>query len=166
MAWQPGFADDEVLRRRHALAADVRDELSVAGLPVVAESSTLGSTIGAGVLVEVDPLDDESGGGVVVNWKAHFVLRSAAMDALSEGQRDDPAIHYSGTVSKTMLDAVADILEAAGYTVLRDYNDMSPYSILVTGQERGPSWRDWLHAQTSRRQQALHDTAQAGQTNA
>lgn len=162
MTWQPGFADDEVLRRRHALAADVRDELSAAGLPVVAESSTLG----AGVLVKVDPLDDESGGGVVVNWNTHFMLRSAAMDALSEGQRDDPAINYSGTVSKIMLDAVADILETAGYTLLRDYNDMSPYSILVTGQERGPSWRDWLHAQTNRRQQALHETAQAGQTNA
>lgn len=80
MTWQPGFADDEVLRRRHALAADVRDELSAAGLPVAAESSTLG----AGVLVEVDPLDDESGGGVVVSWKTHFMLRSAAMDALMD----------------------------------------------------------------------------------
>ncbi|MFI0357311.1 hypothetical protein [Actinomadura sp. 9N407] len=163
MTWQPELADDEVLRRRRVLAADVRDELSAAGLPVAAESSTLGT----GVLVEIDPLDDESGGGVVVDWKTHFMLRSAAMDALSEGRRDDAAIRYSGTVSKIMSDAVADILETAGYTLLRDYNDMSPYSILVTGQERRPSWRDWLHAQIDRRQQALHETAvQEGRTNA
>ncbi len=161
MTWQPNRADDEVLRRRHALAADVRDELSAAGLPVVADRSTLGT----GALVEVDPLDDESG-GVVVDWNTHFMLRSAAMDALSEGRHNDSALHYSGTVSKIMLGAIADILETAGYTLLRDYNDMSPYSILVTGHERGPSWRDWLHTQTNRREQALHTTAQEGQNEA
>ncbi|MFI7675215.1 hypothetical protein [Actinophytocola sp. NPDC049390] len=155
MTWQPDLADDEVLRRRHTLAANVRDDLSAAGLPIVAESATLGT----GVLVEVDPLDDESG-GVIVDWTTHFMLRSAATDALSAGHRDHPAIRYSGTVSKIMHDAVADILETAGYTLLRDYNDMSPYTILVTGQERGPSWRDWLHEQTNRQEQALHETTQ------
>lgn len=89
-------------------------------------------TFAVGASVYVDPLDDESGGGVVVAWSAHFVLVAAAMDALSEGRApDDPCIQLAGTASKTMQDAIAEILSVAGYTVAKDSDDMQPFHLLV-----------------------------------
>ncbi|MEV0398471.1 hypothetical protein [Actinoallomurus sp. NPDC050550] len=87
-------------------------------------------------------------------------LSSAAMDALSEGrQADDPSIRLSGTASRAMHDAIAEILTVAGYDVLKDANDMTPFQLKVLERHPRDSWRDWLHAQTARRQEVLMTTA-------
>jgi hypothetical protein len=46
-----------------------------------------------------------------------------------------------------MQDAIAEILAAAGYTVVKDHNDLMPFQMRVTGRTaRTPSWQDWLMA--------------------
>jgi hypothetical protein len=90
----PADADAEVLAQRAELARAVRDDLAAAGLPLAPQETDPTFVVGASVWV--DPLDDESGGGVVVDWSAHWVLVAAAMDALSEGRGpDDPCIRLA-----------------------------------------------------------------------
>ena len=157
VTWTPAPADAKVLARRTALAAAVREELAAAGLPLVPQDGN--PSVSAGAHVYVDPLDDESGGGVFVEWRVHFVLSSAAMDALSEGgQASDPSIRFAGRAKGAMQDAMAEILSAAGYTVAKDVNDLAPYQLLVRERHPSPSWRDWLHKQTTHREETLRAT--------
>ncbi|MFB9830659.1 hypothetical protein [Actinoallomurus acaciae] len=157
VTWTPAPADAEVMARRTVLAAAVRDELAAAGLPLVPQDGN--PAVGAGAHVYVDSLDDESGGGVFVEWRVHFVLSSAALDALSAGgQASDPAIRFAGRAKGAMQDAIAEILSAAGYTVAKDVNDLTPYQLMVRERHPSPSWRDWLHAQTEHREETLRTT--------
>ena len=79
----PAHADAEVLARRAGLARAVRDDLAAAGLPLAPQD--LDPTFAVGARVYVDPLDDESGGGVFVAWSAHFVLATYR----NPGSQDD-----------------------------------------------------------------------------
>jgi hypothetical protein len=154
MGWRPADADPEVLAERAELARAVRGDLAAAGLPLAPQD--VGPEFAVGARVDVDPLDDDSGGGVVVAWSAHFVLVAAAMDALSEGRgADDPCIQLCGTAAKAMQDAIAEILSVAGYTVQKDWDDMQPFQLLVTERRGTVSWRDRLDAQDARREQTL-----------
>jgi hypothetical protein len=134
------------------LARAVREELVAAGLPVTSGDAALDSTLTTGAHVYVDEVGD-----VNIHWKTHFVLRSAAMEALSRGQVDDPSIHLNGKTAEAMQDAIAEILTAAGYRVTKDANDMAPSHLLVQEPPRQaePSWRDWLSQQTARLQRQL-----------
>ena len=153
----PARADAGVLAKRAELASAVRDDLAAAGLPLAPQD--VGPEFAVGASVYVDPLDEQSGGGVVVAWRAHFVLVAAAMDALSEGRgADDPCIQLSGTAAKAMQDAIAEILSVAGYTVQKDSDDMQPFHLLVTERRVTASWRDRLDAQAARREQTLTAT--------
>jgi hypothetical protein len=157
VGWVPADADAEVLAQRAELARAVRDDLAAAGLPLAPQETD--PTFAVGASVWVDPLDDESGGGVVVDWSAHWVLVAAAMDALSEGRGpDDPCIRLAGTAAKAMQDAIAEILSVAGYTVAKDSDDMQPFHLLVTERRVSPSWRDRLDAQAEHREQTLAAT--------
>ena len=156
MTWEPQRADADTLARRAELARAVRDDLGAAGLPVVPEDAD--PSVGAGARVSVDPLNDE-GGGVLVQWEARYVLRAAAMDALSEGRGpDDPSIRLSAGASFAMRDAIAEILTIAGYDVQKDFNDLAPEQLAVLSRRPGPSWQDWLSEQTARRQKTLMAT--------
>ncbi|TDC55573.1 hypothetical protein E1281_11970 [Actinomadura sp. KC345] len=149
---------DDTVARRTALARAVQDDLGAAGLPVVPEDAD--SSVSAGARVTIDPLSDEEGGGVFVRWEVPYMLKSAAMDALSEGRRaGDPSIMLSVGASDAMRDAIAEILTIAGYDVQKDTDDMAPELLAVLSRRPGPSWRDWLHDQTARRQKALMATA-------
>jgi hypothetical protein len=153
----PAHADAEVLARRAGLARAVRDDLAAAGLPLAPQD--LDPTFAVGARVYVDPLDDDSGGGVFVAWSAHFVLVAAAMDAISEGRgEDDPCIQLSGTAERAMQDAIAEILSVAGYTVAKDTDDMQPFHLLVKERRVAASWRDRLDAQAAHREQTLAAT--------
>jgi hypothetical protein len=153
----PAHADAEVLAKRAELASAVRGDLAAAGLPLAPQD--VGPEFAVGASVDVDPLDDESGGGVVVAWRAHWVLVAAAMDALSEGRGpDDPCIQLAGTAAKAMQDAIAEILSVAGYTVKKDSDDMQPFHLLVTERRVTASWRDRLAVQATRRDETLTAT--------
>lgn len=159
MVWMPTPADTETLAGRMTIAKAVREELAAAGLPLVPDDAGFDPSVAVGAHVYVDTLDDESGGGVFVEWKPHFVLRSAAMEALSEGREDDPSIRLAGTASSAMQDAMAEVLSMAGFTVTKDANDMAPFHLQVNDRTPRPSWRDWLDAQTARFQENLITTA-------
>jgi hypothetical protein len=157
VGWMPARADAEVLAKRAELARAVRDDLAAAGLPLAPQE--VDRTFAVGASVYVDQLDDESGGGVVVAWSAHWVLVAAAMDALSEGRgADDPCIQLSGTAERAMQDAIAEILSVAGYTVAKDSDDMQPFHLLVKERRVTPSWRDRLDAQAEHRDETLAAT--------
>jgi hypothetical protein len=157
VGWIPAQADAEVLAKRAELARAVRDDLAAAGLPLAPQE--VDPTFAVGASVDADPLDDESGGGVVVAWNAHWVLVAAAMDALSEGRGpDDPYIRLAGTASKAMQDAIAEILSVAGYAVAKNTDDMQPFQLLVKERRVSPSWRDRLDAQAEHRDETLAAT--------
>jgi hypothetical protein len=68
---------------------------------------------------------------------------------------DDPCIQLCGTASRAMQDAIAEILSVAGYTVVKDSDDMQPFHLLVMARRPIPSWRERLDAQAEHRQQTL-----------
>jgi hypothetical protein len=140
MPEMPTPADAETRDQRAALARAVKEELLAAGLPVTPDDAVLDSSLTAGAHVYVDRLAD-SGGGVCVSWKTHFVLRTAAIEALRQHRFDDPSIHLRGKVAEVMLDAMAEILTAAGFSVAKDVNDMAPFDLLVQERQSDPSWR-------------------------
>jgi hypothetical protein len=143
MVWEIGPADEETMKRRQVLARSVKEDLAVAGLPIAPDDLLFGP---AGVKVTVDVMHDEHGGAVSVEWQAHYILRTAAMTAVIKRQSaGHPAVEHHVTASQVMRDAIAEILTTAGYTVLKDYNDLAPDQMKVTGHTpRTPSWRDWL----------------------
>ncbi|GAA3993348.1 hypothetical protein GCM10022247_10870 [Allokutzneria multivorans] len=148
MSWTPKRADPGTVARWESLASAVKEDLAVAGLPIVPGDLRFDTTVSAGARVYVDPLDED--GGVFISWEAHDVLRSAAVDALVRRDLEDHCLHYSGAVAEVMQDAIAAILTKAGYAVRKDANDMAPYEMQVLEQGTGPSWRDWLAARTER----------------
>src|SRR2546425_9961241 len=94
------------LIRLEMLADFVRGELTVAGLPVVPDSLHGGSPIGAaGAHVFADNLEHR---GVFVGWANHHILRSAALEAWSEGRKgsDNPAGELMKTIAIAMRDAM------------------------------------------------------------
>jgi hypothetical protein len=142
MVREIGPADEETMNRRRILARSVKEDLAVAGLPIAPDDLLFGP---AGVSVTVDVMHDEDGGAVSVEWQAHYVLRTAAMFAVLERRHaGHPAIEHHAATSQAMRDAIAEILTTAGYTVLKDHNDLAPFQVKVTGHTpRTPSWRDW-----------------------
>ncbi|OLF14819.1 hypothetical protein [Actinophytocola xanthii] len=145
----PARADVETMARRTALAHAVQEDLAAAGLPVDTGTTAFHAAVGSGASVSVSELADEN--GVFVLWRTHHVLRAAVLTALSEGrEHDSPAVHHSGEAQRAMQNAMAEILTATGCTVIKDFDDMSPFVLKVVDRTppTGPSWQAWLDAQS------------------
>ncbi|WP_394613941.1 hypothetical protein JNUCC0626_29165 [Lentzea sp. JNUCC 0626] len=108
--------------------------MNLAGLPVHRDEYR---EIGAGVELDIDlGADDE--GGVHVIWKAQPHLREAAVNAVEQGNFDDPAIWRSGEITQIMGDAIFEILRAAGFGVEKPGdNSMRTFSVQVTSSPEG-----------------------------
>jgi hypothetical protein len=133
----------EVLDRWGRLAAQVRDALAGAGLPVAPDRDDClaGATVGyfAGATVDVDPGDDDAG-GVFVRWHPHRRLTNAALAAVAEQRFDDPALGHFGAVAEAMRQAIWSILDAAGFALADPHTDYRPLEIQVVAgppDERG-----------------------------
>jgi hypothetical protein len=129
------------------LAAQIREDLAAAGLPIADELDTLRAMAGASA--QSDPDD-----GVYVSWNCHYVVSVVAREEHARLQKDGPGAKFDAEVSVAMREAMAVILRASGYVFDQDYyGDYSGFALLVTGHEKVPSWRDWHEKQNSRRQQ-------------
>jgi hypothetical protein len=125
-------ADETILAAWQRLAGRVRDDLVAAGLPVFT-----GEDLGrAGVVVEVDPFADSSG-GVWVSWKTHPTLSDAAAAAVQRGRLDDPAIGRAGAVAEIMQAALMALLAAVGYQVEDPEHEYRPYQLRVVSDTAG-----------------------------
>jgi hypothetical protein len=158
MVWMPGPADAETIARRSALAQAVQEDLAAAGLPITTGSTGFETALAAGAHVFFDHLDDQSGGGVFVEWNVHHVLRSAALTAVTEGRSDHPTVVHSGAAARAMQDAIAEILTATGCTIRKNYSDLEPFQLRVIARNPQPSWRDWIDDQTDARAAAMRAT--------
>ncbi|MCK2243024.1 MULTISPECIES: hypothetical protein [unclassified Crossiella] len=127
----PKVSEDR-LRALHGLAADVRDTLAEAGLPMTGD---LAPGLRVGVRVEVDPADDEAG-GVWVDWHTHPRLAEAAADCVNERRLDDPVLTRQGEVMEAMQQAMLAILTAAGFQAGDPDHDYRPYELQVTAGPR------------------------------
>jgi hypothetical protein len=126
----------EVLDGWGRLAAQVRDALAGAGLPVAPDRD---DDYFAGVTVDVDPGDDDAG-GVFVRWHPHRRLTNAAMAAVAEQRFDDPALGHFGAVAEAMRRAIWSILDAAGFALADPHTDYRPLELQVVAgpaDERG-----------------------------
>jgi hypothetical protein len=147
------------MTRRRALARAVRQDLAAAGLPVTTGDEWFVDALHTGAHVTIDGLDDESGGGVIVYWVVHHVLRTASQKATFSGDRNNAALRHAGAACSAMQDAIAEILTAAGYAVVKDYNDLAPFQMKVLGRTPpGPSWQDFLDEQSEALTKLMHAT--------
>ncbi|MFI7431673.1 hypothetical protein ACIBPB_32320 [Micromonospora sp. NPDC049836] len=125
-----------------ALASAVRDELTAAGLPVLPAEPAEVPGSGASIQADADDL------GVWVRWLSSDALRDAASRALQagayrpDGSEVHPALRHASVVTDAMLTALAQILQAAGFQVQTDADDMRAGELLVLGRQSGPTWRD------------------------
>ncbi|MFC4009397.1 hypothetical protein ACFOY2_19345 [Nonomuraea purpurea] len=121
------------------LVESIRDELTNVGLPVLGPEGSHG-----GVQIEVDE-------GVWVSWKPGRKLTAAGMAALRRGAyRGDerhPSLEYRGTAIEAMNDAIAAILNAAGFDVREGTDEYHhPMELLVESRRTVPHWRDPIAA--------------------
>ncbi|MFE9446187.1 hypothetical protein ACFYO2_46480 [Streptomyces sp. NPDC006602] len=121
------------------LARRVRNELTAAGLPVVAPDLAPELMVGA----EVTVASEADNGAVFVSWNASPQLRRKALDALRHRHLNDPALQHQGTVLAAMARATIAILTAAGFTAQDAENDMSPFDVRILdgpGSNTEPAW--------------------------
>jgi hypothetical protein len=121
------------------LVESIRDELINVGLTVLGPEGGHG-----GAQIEVDE-------GVWVSWKPGRHLTAASMAALRRGAyRGDerhPALEYRGTAIDAMNDAIAAILNAAGFDVRKGADEYHhPLELLVESRRTVPHWRDPIAA--------------------
>ncbi|ACU72879.1 hypothetical protein Caci_4009 [Catenulispora acidiphila DSM 44928] len=137
-------ASGEELAERQRVAAWVREELAIAGLPTVGnDEHGLHGDVN-GVLVEVDEGDDTAG-GVILSWACSDRLTDRIVGAVADRRFEDPAIWHAGAVRQAMNAAVVQILTAAGFTVVDNPNDMHPQSLKVTaapGRDAPLAWEN------------------------
>ncbi|WP_418959588.1 hypothetical protein [Streptomyces tritici] len=116
-----------------ALAAQVRNELAAAGLPLAVPHMTVDERFRSGADVVVE---DEGDGvdRVFVAWRAHQSLVDASSGALLRGDLSDPAVLHHGLTGRAMRDAMAAILTSAGFVVEHadDFNEYRPLELRVS----------------------------------
>jgi hypothetical protein len=122
------------------LARWVRDELAAAGLPVVAPE--LAPVLAYGAEVEVDDGDDAAG-GVFVGWQASPRLRACASRAFRLKQLDEPVLRHSSAVGAAMMQAMAQVLASAGFSVEDARDEYRPQQLRILAgppSGGGPMW--------------------------
>ena len=124
-----------------ALAGKVRNELAAAGLPVRAPG--MHPVLAGGAEVDVD---DGAGaaGGVFVGWQVSPRLQACAGHAFGLKHLDEPVLRHSGAIGAAMLQAMAAVLESAGFTVEEARDEYRPQQLRVlTGPPAGqlPMWQ-------------------------
>jgi hypothetical protein len=122
------------------LALRVRDELAAAGLSVVAPG--LDPVLAGGAEVDIDDGDDAAG-GVFVAWRASPRLRDCATRAFRLKQLDEPVLRHSSAVGAAMMQAMAQVLASAGFSVEDARDEYRPQQLrvlagLASGQQ--PVW--------------------------
>ncbi|WP_369149134.1 hypothetical protein [Streptomyces sp. R44] len=112
------------------LARRVRDELAAAGLPVVAPE--LDPVLAGGAEVDIDDGDDAAG-GVFVGWQASPRLRACASRAFRLKQLDEPVLRHSSAVQGAMVQAMAQVLASAGFSVEDARDEYRPPAVAGPG---------------------------------
>ena len=112
------------------LAGRVRSELTAAGLPVVAAG--VDPILAGGVEVEIDDGAD-AGGGVFVGWLASSRLRGCVSRSFRLRRLEDPLLRHSSEVAAAMKEAMAKILESAGFAVEAANDEYRPGQLRVIG---------------------------------
>lgn len=134
--------NDEKLQNLEALARRVREELSTAGLPVVAPGSY--SVAASGAEVDIDDGADATG-GVYVGWVASAEFRESTSRAFQLWQQNDPLLRqpdepvlrqlrHSSAIAASMMEAMAAILTSAGFAVQDADDEYRSHQLRVTGQ--------------------------------
>ncbi|MCL2550676.1 MAG: hypothetical protein FWE75_00860 [Actinomycetia bacterium] len=118
---------DRTLVAMRRLAAQVQDELALAGLPVAAGLHQL---VSQGVRVEIDALDDDDP-GVVVTWRPHPSLANAADRAVAARDVGAGTMQRFGEIQRAMLPAIAAVLTAAGFVIDTEAG-LPPHAVRVT----------------------------------
>ena len=111
---------------RAALAAEVRDVLAGAGLPVPDDAA--GGEHGA--QLEVD-LGDDAAGGVFVTWRVGAGHVEDANRSLLDGGFDDAAARRGGITAVAMRDAMIEILRFEGLDARPSDDVMRPLALRV-----------------------------------
>ncbi|MEW2260662.1 hypothetical protein [Streptomyces sp. NPDC047869] len=111
-----------------ALARKVRNELTAAGLPVLAPG--LDPVLAGGAEVNIDDGADAAG-GVFVAWQASPRLRARASRAFRLKQLDEPALRHSSAVGAAMVRAMAAVLASAGFGVEDARDEYRPQQLRV-----------------------------------
>ncbi|WP_326644727.1 hypothetical protein OG884_11070 [Streptosporangium sp. NBC_01755] len=124
----------EASARLNRLAAQVRNALVTAGLPVLAPE--LAPQLAAGAEVDVDPGDDAAG-GVFVSWQVSPRLRDCALRELKymrtppEDDAEIAAVRHQGAISRAMMHAMIDVLTSAGFSAADAHEEYRPFALRV-----------------------------------
>ena len=111
-----------------SLARRVRNELTAAGLPVLAPG--LNPVLASGAEVMVDGGADMAG-GVFAGWSASPRLRECTSRAFRLRLLDDPLLRHCSEIEAAMMQAMATILTSAGYTVEDANDEYRPHQLRV-----------------------------------
>ncbi|MGQ4377917.1 hypothetical protein ACN6K9_000341 [Streptomyces sp. SAS_267] len=126
-------APNTVLVVRNELARQVVGALQRAGLPAFLEEEA-GTTDRSGAVVRVDPDAETASASVSVGWRCDPGMVRAAVDSLTTGGPDAPAVRYPGTIGQYMQSALIKILLSAGIIATLENDAMNPEHVLVFGR--------------------------------
>ncbi|MFC0027950.1 hypothetical protein ACFFMM_00230 [Micromonospora chaiyaphumensis] len=125
------------MAQRESLAGRVRDELALAGLPIVAADMSP-HLRQSGAEVRVDKLAD-CHAPVRVEWRTDRTLQEMFQRVAMAEQVDAPVFRHYQMVVETMLQTMTEILTAAGFTVRGSTNDFAPLTLEILDGPRGAS---------------------------
>jgi hypothetical protein len=102
----------------------------------------LDPVLAGGAEVDIDDGDDAAG-GVFVGWQASPRLRACASRAFRLKQLDEPVLRQSSAIGAAMMQAMAQVLASAGFSVEDARDEYRPQQLRVlTGPPSGqrPVW--------------------------
>ncbi|MFJ5308611.1 hypothetical protein [Streptomyces sp. NPDC088350] len=112
------------------MAGQVVQALQQAGLPAFLEGETP-ATDRAGAVVHVDPDAEAASAPVCVSWRCDPAMLRAAVDSLTSGDPDAPAVRCPGTIGLHMQSSLIKILLSAGVIATLDNDTTNPDHVLV-----------------------------------
>lgn len=105
-----------------ALAAQVAQELQLAGLQRVSRDNSPAGGFGIQPLAEV----------LHVVWNPSPELSETVFQKITTGDVEHPAVLHSGTIEHAMAEAIATILRSAGMNARISGDDLSPATVEVS----------------------------------
>ncbi|MEV5787753.1 hypothetical protein AB0L42_43450 [Streptomyces sp. NPDC052287] len=126
-------ASDEVLAVRDELARQVVRVLKDAGIPAFLEKEDAAPDRG-GAVVYVDSDAETASASVSVGWSCDPGMVQTAVESITAGALDAPAVRYPGMIGQHMQSALIKILLSAGVIATLENDSMNPEHVLVFGR--------------------------------
>ncbi|MFJ5812133.1 hypothetical protein [Streptomyces sp. NPDC093093] len=117
------------------MAEKVIQAFQRAGVYAFREDRESSDFVQSGAVIYIHPDAELGSAALSVGWRCSDGMIQAAMDALSSGAADVPAVRYPGMIGLHMQSSLIKILLSSGIIATPECDTMNPEHVLVFGMQ-------------------------------